>query len=48
MFLFKLIVKTHSVKVLIFVDAKFRGSSKLPRIVGSLYSWFHNWHKMII
>ena len=33
-------------KVLVFVDVNYRGSSKLPGILGSLYSRFHNWHKI--
>ena len=30
-------------KAILFVDANFRCSSKLPVIVGSLFSWLH-WH----
>lgn len=37
-----------TVKALLFVDANFRGWSKLLEIVGSLYAWFYNWHKIMI
>lgn len=41
-------LQISTMKVLLFVYANFRGSNKLPVIVGSLYSWFHNWQQLIL
>lgn len=37
-----------TVKVLLFVNANFRGSSKPPGIVSPLSLWFLNWQKISI
>jgi hypothetical protein len=52
--LYFLLFVFHLISVYFFLVKRFgncifvnhRGSSTLPGILGSLYSWFHNWHKI--